>query len=289
VHYAIKGFDSNPEINVNRRYPFINPKVGLSYNKNNFQLYASYSVGAKEPNRDDFEAGKNELPKPEILYDLEIGVDKKNTSFTYSAVLYYMNYHNQLVSTGKINDVGAYTRTNTPKSYRLGIELQAAEKFTKWLNIAGNIAFSNNKIKNFTEYVDDYDDGRQVTNQYYNTDISFSPNKVAAAMVNIIPLKNSEVNFQSKYVGRQYLDNTSHISRSINPYFVQNVKLSYRLHPNKALKYIDFIFQLNNIFSKKYESNGYTYTYISGGKETVENYYFPMATTNVLAAINITL
>jgi iron complex outermembrane receptor protein len=289
VNYDIKGFESNPDIRINKRYTFFNPKIGISFNKNNFQVYGSYSIGAKEPNRDDFEAGLNELPKPEILYDMELGVEQRNTAFTYAATLYYMNYHNQLVSTGKINDVGAYTRTNAPESYRLGIELQAGEKFTKWLNASGNISFSKNKIKNFTEYVDDYDNGGQIENQYHNTNISFSPGEVAAATLNIIPILNSEISFQSKYVGREFLDNTSHMSRSINPYYVQNLKLSYRLITKNIFKAVDFIFKVNNLFNKKYESNGYTYNYISGGELSVESYYFPMAGTNFLAAINIKL
>jgi iron complex outermembrane receptor protein len=287
VNYNIKGFKSNPDIFINRNYTFFNPKIGLSYNKNDFQVYASYSVGAKEPNRDDFEAGKTQLPKPEILYDLELGVEKKNTNCSYGATFYYMNYHNQLVSTGKINDVGAYTRTNAPQSYRLGIELQAGERFTKWLDANANISFSKNKIKNFTEYVDDYDNSDQLIYQYHNTDISFSPNQVAAATVNIIPMANSEISLQSKYVGRQFLDNTSHVSRSID--YVQNIKFAYTLNSKNILKTVTFVLQVNNVFNKKYESNGYTYNYFYGGALDVANYYFPMAGMNFLAAINIKL
>ncbi|MEO8764150.1 MAG: TonB-dependent receptor plug domain-containing protein [Ginsengibacter sp.] len=289
VNYDIKGFQSNPGINIDKNYSFFNPKAGISFNKNNYQAYLSYSVGAKEPNRDDFEAGLNQVPKPEILYDLEIGAQKINAVYSWGATLYYMTYHNQLVSTGKINDVGAYTRTNAPKSYRLGIELQGTAKFTEWINAAGNISFSKNKIKTFTEYVDDYDNGAQRVYQYHNTDIAFSPCSVASVTINIIPLLNGEISWQSKYVGRQFLDNTSHTNRSINPYYVQNLRLSYSMGKKNIFKGIDFIFQLNNLFDKKYEANGYTYNYISGGDLAVENYYFPMAGINFLAAINIRL
>jgi iron complex outermembrane receptor protein len=289
VNYNIKGFDSNPEIIIDKNYTFINPKIGLSYNTHDFQAYASYSIAAKEPNRDDFEVGINEMPKPEILRDFELGINRKNSSFTWGATFYYMNYHNQLVTTGKINDVGAYTRTNASQSYRLGAELEAGKQFAKWINVSGNIAFSKNKIKNFTEYIDDYDNGGQIENLYHNTDISFSPAIVGAASVNIIPILNSEISFQSKYVSRQFLDNTSHINRSIDPYYVQTARLSYQLKTRKIFKTIDFIFQVNNLFNKKYEPNGYTYPYISSGEMTVENSYFPMAGTNFLAAINIKL
>ncbi|MDP4286158.1 MAG: TonB-dependent receptor [Bacteroidota bacterium] len=288
VKYKINGFESHPAMTVAKNYSFFNPKMGISFNKKNYQAYASFSVAAKEPNRDDFEAGITEIPKPEVLYDLETGMSTKNESFNYGVTFYYMYYHNQLVNTGKINDVGSYTRTNAPESYRAGVELQADTKIAYWITASGNIAFSKNKIKNFTEYVDDYDNGLQKENNYHNTDISFSPDIVGSAAINIIPLKNAEINFQSKYVGRQFLDNTSHISRSIDPYFVQNIRMSYSLLKT-IFKEVDFIFQVNNVFNKKYESNGYTYNYIYNGDFTVENYYFPMAGINFMTGINFKL
>jgi iron complex outermembrane receptor protein len=289
VNYKIKGFEDNPKININKNYSFLNPKVGVSFNKNNYQVYLSYSVGAKEPNRDDFEAGLNQVPKPEILYDWELGAEKNYNDYSYGITFYYMDYHNQLVSTGKINDVGAYTRTNAPSSYRMGIELQASARPAEWINASGNISFSKNKIKNFTEYIDDYDNGGQKIFQYHNTNIAFSPGIVASASLNFIPVVNSEISLQSKYVSRQFLDNTSHASRSIDPYYVQNLKLSYTINSKRVFKDVDFIFQVNNLFNKKYEPNGYTYNYYYGGELTVENYYFPMAGINFLAGINIKL
>lgn len=288
IKYEINGFKDHPDLFIDEEYSFFNPKAGISFNRNNYQAYLSFSVAAKEPNRDDFEAGDNQVPKPEILYDAELGIERKNGLFNYGATFYYMYYHNQLVNTGKINDVGAYTRTNTPESYRAGIELQADARLEKWINVAGNISFSNNKIKNFIEYVDNYDSGPQKENIYHNTDISFSPNTVASAGINLIPIKNSEINFQSKYVGRQFLDNTSHVSRSIDPYFVENIKFSYTLL-KKVGKEVNFVFQMNNVLNKMYESNGYTFNYISDGRFTVENYYFPMAGINFMAAVNIKL
>jgi iron complex outermembrane recepter protein len=290
IKYNINGFEAHPDMSIQKKYSFLNPKAGISFNKNNYQAYLSFSVAAKEPNRDDFEAGINQIPKPELLYDWELGIEKKENNFNYGATFYYMDYHNQLVNTGKINDVGAYTRTNTPASYRAGIELQGGAVITKWLNASGNISFSENRIKEFTEYVDDYDDtnGIQKSNKFTNTDISFSPNTVASAAISFIPLKNSEINFQSKYVSKQFLDNTSNDSRIIPSYFVENMRLSYSLK-KKIGKEVNFIFQVNNLFNKKYAPNGYTYNYIYGGEFTVENYYFPMAGTNFIAAINIKL
>ncbi len=285
IKYDINGFKKNPKLVINKKYFFINPKAGLAYNKDKYNAYLSYSLASKEPNREDFEAGIDQ-PKPETLHDLELGAEKKMAKYSFGATAYYMYYHNQLVLTGKINDVGAYTRTNTPSSYRLGIEIQGKANFISWLNGAANIAFSRNKIKNFTEYVDDYDNGGQKALQYDNTDISFSPHVVAGATMNIIPIKNGEVSLISKYVGRQFLDNTSNLSRSLNPFYTQDARVSFKIN-NKIPKEINFIFQVNNLFNKKYEPNGYTYSYFSSAMLTTQNYYFPMAGTNFMAAINV--
>ena len=286
VKYNINGFRHNPQLIINKNYTFLNPKLGISYSKDNCSAYLSYSLGSKEPNREDFEAGVAQQPKPEILHDFETGFEHKHKNYTYGITGYYMYYHNQLVLTGKINDVGEYTRTNTPSSYRLGIELQGKAKITNWLNTSGNVAFSKNKIKQFTEYVDDYDNGGQKSYQYNNTDISFSPNIVAAATLNFIPLKNSELSLLSKYVGREYLDNTSKNSRSLHDFYVQDARVSYQLH-SSAPKEINFIFQVNNILNRKYEPNGYTFSYISSGSLSTENFYFPMAGINFMTGINV--
>src|SRR5690606_13443262 len=145
---------------------------------------------------------------PEKLFDWELGFEKKDTKFNYGATFYYMNYQDQLINTGKINDVGAYTRINTPKSYRAGIEIEADAIITKWLSASGNIAFSRNKIKEFIESVDNYDDasGLQKENIFKNSDISYYPNTVAAASLNFIPYPQAAISLQSKYVGDQFLD-----------------------------------------------------------------------------------
>ena len=288
INYTINGFRDNPSLLIKNNYNFVNPKLGITYNKNSWQAYASYALAQHEPNRDDFEAGNNNQPKPELLNDFETGIETKKTTYSFGANLYYMKYKDQLILTGKINDVGAYSRINIPNSYRAGIELQGKYIFSKCLNIAANIAFSKNKIKNFTEYLDDYDNGGQKTNFYGSTDIAFSPNTVAGGSINITPVKNGEINLISKYVSRQYLDNTSLKSRSLNPYYTQDIRLSYVLE-NKVFKAVTFIAQLNNVFSKKYEPNGYSFSYIYGGSLTTENFYFPMAQFNCMVGVNVKL
>ena len=286
IDYKIHGFRYNPGLEISENYSFLNPKIGITYSNNNWQAFISYALAGKEPNRDDFEAGNTQLPKAERLHDIELGIEKKGTSYSLGANIYYMQYQNQLVLTGKINDVGAYTRINIPKSYRAGVELQGKTKITNWLNAAANLTFSENKIKNFTEYLDDYDNGGQQTKFYSKTNISFSPAVIAGGSINFIPVKNGEISLISKYVGRQYLDNTAQKSRSLNPYYLQDIRLSYLIE-HKIFKETDLILQLNNVFNKKYEPNGYSFSYIYGGNLTTENFYFPMAGFNFMVGVNV--
>ena len=286
VKYDIGGFRDNPTLFVNNHYSFFNPKIGLTYRKNNWMSYASYSIANKEPNREDFEANQNQQPKPERLNDLEIGIENRNSKTSWSANFYYMRYKDQLVLTGKINDVGAYTRTNISNSYRLGIELQGSLVANEWLRASANLALSKNKIKNFTEYLDDYDNGGQKSNQYNETNIALSPAIVGSATITFIPIKQLNIDLLSKYVGDQFLDNTSNDSRKLNNYFTEDARVIYSFNRGWA-KNASIIFQLNNAFSKKYEPNGYTFSYYYNSQLTTENYYFPMAERNFMAGINL--
>jgi iron complex outermembrane recepter protein len=293
IGYDINGFRDNPALVINNNYNFFNPKAGISYSCNGWSGYFSYGVAAKEPNRDDFEAGASQLPKPEKLHDFELGIERKISNYNWSATLYYMNYKNQLILTGQINDVGAYTRTNISESYRAGIELQGGIKFNSWMNASANLAFSSNKVKNFTEYFDDYDNGGQKNNTYRSTDIAFSPAIVAGATINFFPFKNAELSLLSKYVSWQYLDNTENDSRSLNPFYVQDIRAIYTIKKNPItigwLNEINIFGQVNNILGRKYEPNGYTYSYFVGGETVTENYYFPMAGRNFVIGLNVRL
>jgi len=286
VKYNLYGFQDNPGIIINNNYNFFNPKAGLSFQKNEWSGYLSYSRGQKEPNREDFEAGIDQLPKPEKLNDLELGIEKRNDKYNVGVTGYYMHYEDQLVLTGKINDVGAYTRTNIPKSYRAGVEMVATAKITSWLNAAANFSVSKNKVIDFIEYIDDYDNGGQQTNQYSKTDIAFSPNMVGGATIDLIPLKNAELSLISKYVGKQYLDNTQNETRKLNAYYTQDARFIYTISKG-CLKELNIILQANNIFDKKYEPNGYTFSYYYGGSLTTENYYFPMAGRNFMVGMSV--
>lgn len=288
VDYDINGFRYNPSLAVNSNFNFFNPKLGVSYGRNGWKGYLSYSIANKEPNRDDFEAGASQQPRPERLHDIEAGIERSTGKASWGATLYYMDYKDQLVLTGKINDVGAYTRTNIDKSYRAGIELQGAMAITSWVNASANLAWSRNKVTGFSEFLDDYDNGGQVVNTYNATDIAFSPNIVGGATVNFLPVQNVELSLIAKYVGDQYLDNTQQESRKLDAFYVQDARIIYTVR-KKWLRELNIIGQVNNLFDTKYEPNGYTFSYISGSKVVTENFYFPMAGRNFMIGVNVRL
>jgi iron complex outermembrane recepter protein len=289
IYYSFFGFDDNLQniqqaVNLN----FINPKVGLMFRLNNSNsFYASYAIGNKEPNRDDYvQSTPASRPKHEHMQNIEAGYSHIAGIWMVAANYYYMYYRNQLVLTGQINDVGAYNRTNIDKSYRSGIELQAGVKPLKNMDIQGNIAFSKNVILNYTEYIDNWDDWSQQTNILGKTDISFSPSVVAGGSVRYTPLKNFDVAWYSKYVGKQYLDNSSNPDRMLKAWFVNDLQLSYIIKP-KFVKEISLNLMVNNILNKLFESNGWTYSYIYGAKQYTENWYYPQAGRNFLMGVGV--
>ena len=286
VTHRMDGFQNNPTLNINRSFGFFNPKIGYQFNKNGWVHYASYAIGHKEPNRDDFEVGAATQPKPERLQDLEVGLEKRNKKTTWSANFYYMHYKDQLVITGKINDVGAYTRMNVPNSYRIGIELMHTTILTSKLQLSSNVTFSRNKIKSFTEFIDNYDTGNQDAITRNNTDIAFSPNFIAAATLAYKPVKQFTIELQTKWVGKQYLDNSSLQERSLEAFANQDISASYEFAKKTSRSFL-LTARVNNISNQRYIPNGYSYAYVYGGETITANGYYPMATINYLIGITI--
>jgi len=231
---------------------------------------------------------------PERLNNIEAGLRAQRPNLSYGANFYYMDYKDQLILTGQINNVGAYIRENVANSYRAGVEIQAAYVLAPQWTVGGNIAFSQNKIEEFTEYIDDYstDGAPQSTVTYSDTDIAFSPNIIGAANIDFRPIKNMEISLLSKYVDEQYLDNSQRADRKLEAYFVNDLRVKYSIQPI-FVKEIEFSLLVNNLFNHLYEPNGYTFSYYlpaetdSGRELTTENYYYPMAGTNFMAGVNI--
>jgi iron complex outermembrane receptor protein len=286
IRHQMDGFQNNPTLLINRSFGFFNPKIGYQYNKNGWVHYASYAIGHKEPNRDDFEAGAATQPNRERLQDLEIGLEKRNKKTTWTANFYYMHYKDQLVLTGKINDVGAYTRMNVPNSYRLGIELMHTTILTSKLQLSSNVTFSRNKIKSFTEFIDNYDTGNQDAITRNNTDIAFSPNFIAASTLAYKPVKQFTLELQTKWVGKQYLDNSALQERSLEAFANQDISASYEF-AKKVNRSFLLTARVNNISNQRYIPNGYSYAYVYGGETIIANGYYPMATINYLIGLTI--
>jgi iron complex outermembrane receptor protein len=293
IDYSFFGINDDQRIvDGQESYTFFNPKFGFSYEKLGKTWYASYAVANREPTRSDFTDNPiTEVPRPERLNNIEAGIRAKAGRFSYNANFYYMDYKDQLILTGQINDVGAYIRENVANSYRAGIELDGAYQLSKKWVLGGNIAFSQNKIAEFTEYIDDYSvaDFVQEAITYENTDIAFSPNTVASAIIEYKPVQNLSINWLSKYVGQQFLDNTSNDARSLDAFFTNDLRISYKMQP-RFFKSLELNLLINNIFNEMYEPNGYTFSYFvpgeTSGRELItENFYYPQAGTNFLMGV----
>jgi len=282
VDYRTSGLTSD-RINllVNESYSFFNPKAGITYNLNEENnLYFSYARANREPNRNDFESNVN--IKPEQLNDFELGWRHTTNKFRVNANVYYMLYNEQLVLTGAIDDVGSPIRTNSGDSYRLGLEIDAAFQLLDKITIQQNFTVSSNKNKNTFSQIDG-----EVVN-LGKTNISFSPDLVAANAIIFQPKENFQLSFLSKYVGDQFMGNTDSDVSKLDSYFVNDFSITYEIKTNSIFKTIVLSGLVNNIFGEKYVSNGYYYTFddtwsVPGETTTIEGAgYYPQATTNFL-------
>jgi iron complex outermembrane receptor protein len=267
---------------------FFNPKAGINYELNSRnRIYSSIAVGNREPARVDIvDATQISRPESERMYDWELGYERKDRNYSFGVNAYWMIYQNQLVLNGRVNDVGAYIRENVDQSFRLGIEVMASINILKNLSLNTNFTWSRNRILNFTEYVDDYDNGGQQVIEHGETEISFSPNYIAKAVLTYRPIKNLDIAFITQYVGEQFLDNTSNRDRMLNDYVTNNFRVHYNIKW-KFFKEIGVGVQLNNIFNQFYESNGYTFSFISGGETATSNFYYPQAGFNFLTMLTL--
>ncbi len=281
-------------------FNFFNPKAGIFADLNNQnQLYASAGIGHREPTRSDFENAKGDAastPKAETLYDFEAGYNFKSTNFTASANLYYMYYHNQLIPTGQKSNVGYDIMTNVNKSYRAGIELVAAWKILSSLRWDANATFSRNRIHNFIEYSTYYSNWNETTQEFDtseykskakgNTNIAYSPNVIASSVVSYSPLSFLDLRLISKYVGKQYFDNTSSKDRQLNDYFLNHLRADYNFKI-KDLKKGSIFVQINNIFNVKYNSSAYGGNSYENNIEKTWADYFPQAGTYFLCGFTL--
>ncbi|TZF82311.1 TonB-dependent receptor [Pedobacter sp. BS3] len=293
IDYTISGTDKNRSpLDQHDRLNFFNPKVGIMHQlTDNSNIYISYAVANKEPNRDDYvNSTPATRPKSENLQDVEAGYRIATSGFNIGLNAYGMFYKDQLILTGAVNDVGESIRQNVPISSRMGLELDARTKLVPSLTWGLTATLSRNKIKQFDEVIYEYDANydlvNTIVNSYDKPDIAFSPNFIASSELSWQPVKNAEIALLSKYVGRQYLDNTSNGKRQLDPFFVNDLRLHYQT-AFTGIKNIGLTLMVNNLFSERYESNGYTYSSVVDHRMITENFYFPQATRNFLLALNV--
>jgi iron complex outermembrane receptor protein len=287
VGYKTSGLTSDLEnMRIDESYSFFNPKVGVSYQlASNSSLYASYARANREPSRSDFES--NPDVKPEQLNDFEMGWRYNKEGVMLNINSYYMQYNEQLILTGALDDVGAPIRTNSGDSYRLGLEIEAAFSLSDAFIIQPVLTLSSNKNKQTYSQVDG------ILKDFGTTNISFSPEVVASNAFIYSPLKNFSLSFLTKYVGDQYMGNTDTYTSKLKEYFVNDLNITYEWNPKSVFSTVVVSALVNNIFDKEYVSNGYYYTYdddwsVPGQLTTIEGAgYYPQATRNFLVGVTL--
>lgn len=286
INYEIDGIDNDfRDITTSDDFFFFNPKAGLTYYKGNNRFYATFAIANKEPIRGDY-TDNLEKPEHETLRNLEVGYSKTLTNARFAINYYLMDYKNQLIPTGQVNDVGGAIRTNIPESYRTGIELEGQVNLSNQFTVMANATFSQNKNRDFTEYVIDYADFSYITTELGDTDIAFSPNLIASSQLIYKPVNGLEFGLMSKYVGDQFLDNTANDDRKIEAYFTNDLRINYNFS-TKLFKEVGINLLVNNIFNVDYETNGYTYAYAFGGFTVREDHFYPQAGTNFLLGLKV--
>ena len=264
VHYKADSWETGV---VNDNFNFFNPKAGLNYDidvKN--KLYFSYAKANREPNRTDYENGN---PKPEKLNDFELGWRFDAPKVKINSNIYYMAYKDQLILTGKLDDVGSPIRSNSEKSYRLGLEVDATIAVSEKFIIRPNFTLSSNKNTDLA-----------VSGQNYGTTtIAYSPSIIAGNMFIYKPIEGLQISLLQKFVGEQYMNNIESSEAKLASYFVNDINVAYEIKPKSVFKSIIITGLVNNVFDKKYVSNGYMWD--------VYPYYYPQAGINFLAGLTL--
>ena len=261
-------------LDIDKKYDFFNNRGGLTWISGGHRIYAMAAIAAREPERNNFtDNGSYPAPVPEKMIDYEAGYNYQEDIWSAGINVYYMDYDNQFVQTGAQSDIGENLTTNIKDSYRTGVELTAAVSPLTWLEFEGNAAISSNKIKNFDEVVEDWDNGEQ-TIHYDNSTLAYSPSAILNGFVNF-RFGNFKTTWHTGYVSRQYLDNSQNNDRSLPAYSLSDLSFSYVLPMKKVLNSIVIGADLNNVFNAHCATSGWVYSaiYESGGHGNDNRYY----------------
>lgn len=300
VSYKLKGLDSDvADIDQDHNWTFFNPKTGAVIKfLSSHEVYCSFGIANREPARSDLKDGQkygdDYIPKPERLYDWELGYKFKHSMFAFNANFYYMLYKDQLVLTGELTDVGYAKMDNVPSSYRTGAELIFGIQPVRWLKVDVNTTLSKNIIKDYTNYAiltdKPYGDETGLTVPEYvgRTTISYSPSVIAGGKLSVMPTNGLTLSWIAKFVGKQYLDNTENSGRMLDSYLVNNFSVDYRFK-TKGVKTVYVQGLVNNILNNEYSANAWVYRtlYQSGDPEYVGIGYYPQAPINFALKLGV--
>ena len=292
IFYNMSGPDDDlRDITQSHIFNFINPKAGIFCSvSSNQDAYLSFGVAHREPTRSNFKDASGDYkatPRPETLFDAEAGYNLRSNKAIIGLNFYTMIYNDQLVPTGELSNVGYQIMTNVENSYRAGIELTAGLKPVKRIDWNLSIAFSKNRIVGFTEYYTDYSTGKYMSKYLGTVDIAYSPSIVGSGDLSYAFSENLKIHFISKYVGKQYFDNTMSRNRMIDPYLVNNLRIDFN-PVIRRLRNTELQLFINNLFDARYESNAYGGLWHEGETEKTWAYFFPQAGINFLLRCGIT-
>ena len=289
------GTYKNQVLDINEKYNFFNPKAGISYTNNGHKAYASVAYSNREPERNNYTDNYNyPFPEQEKLLDVEFGYQYQGSNWHAGANFYYMGYDNQLVQTGQLSDIGEALTTNVKDSYRMGVELTAGWAPLSWMSLEGNASLSKNKIKDFDEYVDNWD-GDPLKIHYDNSTLSYSPSAILNGFIDL-HYAGFSATWHTNFVSSQYLDNSESKDRSLPCYSQSDLSINYGSKVTKAcgIKHVTIGFDINNIFGRCYAPSGFVwYNAVSESAGYTKDHrlsaisYIPMAGTTFMTHLTL--
>lgn len=289
------GTYKNQVLDINEKFNFFNPKAGISYTNNGHKAYASVAYSNREPERNNYTDNYNyPFPEQEKLLDVEFGYQYQGSNWHAGANFYYMGYDNQLVQTGQLSDIGEALTTNVKDSYRMGVEFTAGWAPLSWMSLEGNASLSKNKIKDFDEYVDNWD-GDPLKIHYDNSTLSYSPSAILNGFIDL-HYAGFSATWHTNFVSSQYLDNSESKDRSLPCYSQSDLSINYGSKVTKAcgIKHVTIGFDINNIFGRCYAPSGFVwYNAVSESAGYTKDHrlsaisYIPMAGTTFMTHLTL--
>ena len=311
VNYTFEGLDADgTPLEQSVSLKFFNPKLGVVFMpQENWQLSFYSGIGNREPNREDYTSSTaSSRPRPERLYDNELMLKYQNERLSFDVTGYYMHYKDQLAVTGRLNDVGEYTRVNVDQSYRLGLELNVAYQPIQRLDLAASLTFSQNRVREFDEYIDDWDNyPAQIVETHRDVPLAFSPSTLVSGQIGYqflaLDRHAATIGWLTKYVGEQYVDNSGRDASRFDAYTFTDIQLMYTFKWKEG-KSVGINFLVRNVFDAMYESNAWNYRFMSesydptpddpyteseGGGLYHQRGFYPQAGTNFLLGVTLSI